>query len=127
MSHFNVALIIWAVLSCGILPFLADEFPENTRDYTVLTFIIILAFFPAVLFYTFFSSIMPFLKSKPFKKCRFKIGEKVTYRGKDATITRSEKEVEGDFVVITFGNDYDLIKVQTSEVRKVSKLETALK
>lgn len=108
-----------------------DEYPVkfNFTNASVKTLCILFFLLPAVLLAKFLHA--KFWSAKPFKKCRFQVGDrvKVTIFGEQrlAVITKNEKICEGDKVEIRFDNEPYLHDFDAKDVRKISKLESALK
>lgn len=100
------------------------------KEFTVLDFII----FPFVgiggLIYFISSKLSNFgniFKVKPFKKTSFRVGERVLCRNKEYVVCETEKTLKGNDIRLKLPNDYLTTLVDASEVRKISKLEKALK
>lgn len=130
MNDFLICLIIWLMLSMVLIIYPASNYPDKLRNFSVGQLITLVLFLPGFLFWTCFEKLIPFFKSKPFKKARFKVGEEVLYKGVDkGIILKNEKSFDSDEVQIQLTGTPKGYTVTTniSNVTKLSPLEKAMK
>ncbi len=130
----TVILVTYFVLNGVGFIIICQDGPRelgDPRDQTLVNIMAFLVLFPAFFLYWIvvikLAGFWNFLNSKPFKVTKFDIGEKVLYRGEEHTVLENEKTNKGERILITSSRFYGGMVVETKEVRKVSKLEQALK
>lgn len=127
---FSTTNVIGLVISFMEEEFIILKDRKSFKEFTVLDFFVF-PFLGVGGFIYYLSSKLSnsgnIFKVKPFKKTSFRVGEIVLYKDKECIVIETEKTVDGDKIKIEICESYVTGIVEVKDVRKISKLEKALK